>query len=319
MTAPPLIIGAAQRAVNHLTLDGARRVRIDLPEMLDLDDLLATLHSFQGSFDVRVRQASGSLYVLNLAECHGYLSAIRQKLAVSRRNHREFIDCEVLKAEQWEDCVDESNPLENLMACLSIWGNMPSRASYSYVRRGQSSTEEDMDVEDSTDRAVVIMAAQLSRIVCRKLEVSAYSYLQKVLNEWSTLSASEVQKFVRELGLVLLTLRWRISWWTLLGDGGNTPDTKGKEAFAYRVHSLCRVLYFYYCMMRRKLPTWSSKKEFYGTWSTYPDTALPVFEEFPEEESLSGFEAWMRNGQRLIFTAGVEGKLAGIGLRHERV
>ena len=89
-----------------------------------------------------------------------------------------------------------------------------------------------MDVENAEDRNAIIMAAQLSRIICRKLEVDAYSYLQQALNQWSALQPCELLRFVHELGRVLLTLRWRVSWWTLLGDGGLTPDPKGKEAFA---------------------------------------------------------------------------------------
>ena len=201
---------------------------------------------------------------------------------------------------------------------------MPSRARYSYVPRRQrylsnaTLAETAMDVEDATDRQAIVMAAQLSRIVCRKLEVEAYCHLQRVLNQWSSLEPNEVVKFVRELGLVLLTLRWRVSWWTLLGDGGTTPDPKGKEAYAFRVNRLCRVLYFYYCMMRRKLPNWCSKEEFLGKESVYPDTSVPVFEYFPMEESIEGFDAWMLQGLQLIENAGVEGKLAGIGLRNSR-
>jgi hypothetical protein len=202
---------------------------------------------------------------------------------------------------------------------------MPSRATYSYVYHrhdidsSSQSGEEDMNVEDKIDRDVIVMTAQLSRIVCRKLEVDAYSHLQRGLNGWSSLPPNELIKFVRELGLILLTLRWRVSWWTLLGDGGVEDDSKGKQAFAYRVHSLCRVLYFYFCMLHRKLPAYCSKKDFHGKWSTYPDTGLPVFEEFPKEESIEGFKDWMLKGRQLIVDANVEGKLANIGLRSERI
>lgn len=200
---------------------------------------------------------------------------------------------------------------------------MPSRASYSYIWRTEHAfedrEEEPMDVELDHDRETITMASQLSRIVCRKLEVDAYAHLQKVLNSWSTMPAADLARFARQLGLVLLTLRWRVSWWNLLGSGGDTPDPKGREAFAYRVNRLCRVLYFYFCMLRRKLPAWSTSKELHGVWSNYPDTSLPVFEGFPSEESIDGFHQWMREGVALIERAGVEGKLAGIGLRHERV
>lgn len=201
---------------------------------------------------------------------------------------------------------------------------MPSRASYSYVLNSVAGDtadliEMDMDVEDADDQDNIILAAQLSRVVCRKLEIAAYGHLQRALNDWSSLASDDMLKFVREMGCVLLTLRWRVSWWELLGNGGDIPDPSGREAFAYRVNRLCRVLYFYFCMIRRKLPPFLLSKELYGVWSTYPDTSIPIFEDFPQEESLDRFPKWMLNGKRLIITSGVEGRLAGIGLRHERL
>lgn len=176
-----------------------------------------------------------------------------------------------------------------------------------------------MDVEDDGDRDVIVVAAQLSRVVCRKLEVDAYGHVQRTLNNWTSVPPDELHRLVRELGLVLLTLRWRVSWWELFGNGGLAPDIAGRKAFAFRVNRLCRVLYFYYCMMRRKLPSWAPMRDLHGVWSAYPDTALPVFEEFPSEESIDGFAEWMVKGKQLIESAGVERKLAGIGLRHARL
>lgn len=196
---------------------------------------------------------------------------------------------------------------------------MPSRANYSYIPKPQRYLPKDlperkMDVENPDDRAHIILAAQLSRIVCRKLELDAYAHLQKTLNNISSMKPEDSVKFVRELGLILLTLRWRVSWWTLLGDGGTAPDI-GKERFEYRVKELCRVLYFYYCSARNKIPSWTERKSLEGVWSTYADTSLPIWDDFPTTESVEGFKAWMMKGQELIIKAGVAGKLARIGLK----
>ena len=193
---------------------------------------------------------------------------------------------------------------------------MPSRASYSYVPRRQrylpaALSETDMDVENMIDRDTIVMAAQLSRIVCRKLEVEAYCHLQKVLNQWLSLKPNEIAKFVRELGLILLTLRWRVSLRTLLNDEGTSSDPQGKEAFLYRVNRLCNTLYFYYCVMRMKLPSWCSKEDFRGKDSIYPGTSMPVYEYFPSEESIQGFDAWMLDGLELTREAEVESKMFG--------
>lgn len=197
---------------------------------------------------------------------------------------------------------------------------MPSRATYSYVTRGEHDSSEhvngkDMDVELDEGREDIILAAQLARIICRKLEVDAYDHIQRLLNQWTNIEAGELVSKVRELGLLLLTLRWRVSWWTLLGDGGMAPDPVGKAAFENRVNTLCRQLYFYYCMLRRKIPSWTASDDLNGVQSTYADTSNSVFDDFPGDESADGFENWMKTGRDLIVQAGVAKKLSGYGPR----
>jgi hypothetical protein len=170
-----------------------------------------------------------------------------------------------------------------------------------------------MNAKDPEDLEDIILAAQLSRIMCRKLELNAFAYLQKTLNNMSTLQAQEINKLAKELGLVLLILRWRLSWWTILGDGSNLSDT-GKQSFECRVSSLCRVLYFYYCSARRKIPSWSDAANLNGFWCSYADTSLVAFDDFPQEESIDGFNAWMKRGQTLINGADAVGKMGGVGL-----
>lgn len=105
----------SQRAVNRLTPDGQRRVRIDLPETLDLDSLLAWVDTARDSFDVRVRQQTGPLYVLNLRRCYQYLSTIRRSQSSGQQDLRGFIDHGILSASDWQKCVDECTPLADLM------------------------------------------------------------------------------------------------------------------------------------------------------------------------------------------------------------
>ena len=199
---------------------------------------------------------------------------------------------------------------------LPVWNNMPSRATYSYVSkaRGHSHSQEQglvsgefvMDPE-TDDRHDLIMAACLSRIVCRKLEVEAYAHLQRKLNA-GFIPDADMLPFLRLLGHILLTLRWRVSWWEEIGGGGGSsgdtaPDAE-KKGFEERVQSLCRVLYFYYCSLRRRLPAWTNSRELEGMISEYPD-AGKVFDDFPGVESVEGFEEWMAKGKSLIRTAGV--------------
>jgi hypothetical protein len=199
---------------------------------------------------------------------------------------------------------------------------MPSRATYSYVPIRHRFLPNDlpdraMDIENPAEKEDIMLAAHLSRIICRKLEVDAYSLLQRTLNQLSSLETEDIVKFVRELGLVLLTLRWRVSWWTMLGDGGKAPDI-GEERFEHRVHCLCRILYFYYCRMQSKIPSFTDKQSLHGIWSSYADTSTTIFDDFPKEESIEGFETWMQRGKELIVKAGVATKLAGIGLNAQK-
>jgi hypothetical protein len=105
----------AQRAVNHLTRSGDRRIRINLPEVLDIDNLLSCLKRYRGSFDIRARQASESLYILDLHQCYRYLSTIRRQQVDSRQDLRKFIDRDILKVGAWQDCINDCKPLDNLM------------------------------------------------------------------------------------------------------------------------------------------------------------------------------------------------------------
>lgn len=187
---------------------------------------------------------------------------------------------------------------------------MPSRASYDIVSLTEGVPSRPMDVENPEDKEEILIAAQLSRIVCRALEVAAFKYLQKELNNLTKGSKSNdgAEKFVRELGQLLLTLRWRISWWELLGDGSAIRDDS-RDRYVDRVRSLTRVLYFYYCNAKKKLPSWMDPQSLKGVQSCYAD-AEPIFDDFPHTDSIDGFHDWMMHGQELITEAGVQRRLS---------
>lgn len=275
-----------------------------------MNDLISLLNDRKGPFNIRARQASGSLYTIDLHECAKYLTEINK-----RKNHSErlcyFIDHDILKADHWLDCVKDCDPTTNVLALLGVWNNMPSRASYDFVSRNDTidSVYLPMNVETEHGRIDIMLAAQLSRIVCRKLEVAGYAALQKLLNGWHDQPADQQAIALQQIGHILLTLRWRVSWWELLGDGGRQEQVDiVKQRFEDRVTRLCRVLYFYYCNIRKKLPSFSDTKGLEGIWSRYADAGL-VYDDFPKIESLSGFQEWMSRGKELIVEAGVAGNL----------
>lgn len=182
---------------------------------------------------------------------------------------------------------------------------MPSRASYDFISLSDEISDRPMNVDDASDQVEILLAAQLSRIFCRKLEVDGYRALQYALNKnkWDDLPYESFVKFLSQLGHILVSLRWRVSWWELLGDGGPGLDID-KERYEERVRSLCKVLYFYYTSVKLRLPAWMSKGELEGVWSVYAD-ANRVWDDFPAITTAEGFEGWMARGKELIREAGV--------------
>ena len=176
---------------------------------------------------------------------------------------------------------------------------MPSRNSYELMPHNTSALARALDVEDQQDRGTIIFAAQLSRIVLRALEIEAFEALQKSVNELTKggKSDADVQILIGHLGRVLLSLRWRVSWWAIIGD---SPD----ERFISRVTKLAQILYCYYFVARKKMSLPSGQP---GSKirSLYADIE-PVYEDLPQTDSLDGFHAWMQNGQAVVQAARVQ-------------
>jgi hypothetical protein len=183
---------------------------------------------------------------------------------------------------------------------------MPSRASYDLVPLDKNSPERPLDPEDDQDRQEIIIAAQMSRIICRKLEIDGYKALQSSINEMRTHNTtfSHRKQLVMQLGKILLSLRWRMSWWQLLGDGSNTGDIF-RDRFVDRVEHLTKVLYFYYFALKARIGSYVDPIGLEGEISCYPD-AMPVFDGFPTVQSIQGFEEWLERGKALIKEANVE-------------
>jgi hypothetical protein len=190
---------------------------------------------------------------------------------------------------------------------------MPSRASYDIVSLENRLLDRPLNPEDPQDREEILVAAQLSRIVCRKLETDGFKALQRAINTLRFETPSGAAKLVKELGQILLTLRWRISWWELLGDGSDEPDPS-RDRYVERVRCLSRVLYFYYFTAKRRVGSWCEPNSLHGVWSTYADAA-PIFDDLPCVESIEGFHDWMEQGKQLVCQAGVQRRLS----QHHRI
>ncbi|PCG96285.1 Hypothetical protein PENO1_030890 [Penicillium occitanis (nom. inval.)] len=300
----------SQRAINHVTSTaGDHRVRIEIPSAFDLHELLNFLGERRGKFNIRASQSWGSLYVLDLGETYKFLKSLSEYNDNSQSTFLEFIDHRVIdskdKTKNWLSCVKDCDPMNNVYKLLSQWNNMPSRASYSFVALDGTSNDKLMDVSNDQDRRDILLAAQLSRIFCRLLEVEGFRKLERDFYniKWKRISLDAHLRFLEELGNILLSLRWRVSWWKRLGDGGKEPDPS-QQHYVDRVELLCRILYVYYTSVLTKLPAWSATDNLKGKYSRYADTEQEIWDNFPEDPSEDGFQRWMAQGQELIEQAG---------------
>ncbi|KAJ6082536.1 hypothetical protein N7499_007410 [Penicillium canescens] len=288
---------------------------MEIPSEFDLGQLLSLLAERQGRFNIRASQSWGSLYVLDLGETYKFLKALSEYNGNSKSTFLEFIDRRIVdskdKSKNWLSCVADCDPMNQAYTLLSQWHNMPSRAKYSFVSLDASGEERPMDINSATDRREILLAAQLSRIFCRMLEVEGFRKLERDFYniKWKQISHETHVRFLGELGHILLTLRWRVSWWKRLGDGGQTPDPS-QQHYIDRVELLCRILYVYYTCVLAKLPSWSAADVPKGIWSTYADSENAIWDDFPSDSSDDGFHGWMERGRDLIEQAGVPSRIS---------
>ena len=294
----------SQRKVNHLTLDGSRRASLELPEVLDLDDLLSSVLLRGRSFNILVRQSDTPLYTLDLGKSSRFLLGLRSRCSSSSVNVRYFVDDLLPKTEGGFDLLTTPVRTAELLALQACWNNMPSRVTYEVVNTASGASRM-LDVEDSEDQGDIRLAAQLSRIISRVLEVAAFEHLQARMTELvmhESKGVVDIERLVDSLGRILLTLRWRMAWWRRFGDA--TSGDVNRDRFVGRVDSLLRVLYFYYLYALRRMPPGTDLGSFVGVLSLYAD-AKPVFEKLPRDGSFEGFQAWLAQGDESIERAGV--------------
>lgn len=197
---------------------------------------------------------------------------------------------------------------------------MPSRVSFSTVATNGTNTVTPMDIENSEQEGDIILAAQLSRIICRALETQAFDALQKALNKSTTFDSPEdAKQLLFELGCNLLQCRWRIAWWERSGDGG-PYDTISKQRYIKRLQELTKVLYFYFCSAKCKLPSWlTDTSGLQGIYSSYAGTNASFFDDFPHANSITAYEEWMNHGRRLVCLAETEKRFAELNLYPEPI
>ncbi|KAH7324533.1 hypothetical protein B0I35DRAFT_163639 [Stachybotrys elegans] len=300
----------AQHYVNHLQRDLIRRTRLEMPDTINMFELMRLAASYSNDYDVRVSQGNQVLYDIDLAQCHAYLAHVGSSLP-SLYSFQSFIGQLLRPGDDWKACIKDS-PItaDNLLAKLTLWNNAPSRLTFSLVSKCGGDARP-LDPDRKVERPLILGIAQIARIMGRRLEVTGYLDLQKKLLTPDSATA----EFIQQLGAHLLSLRWRLSWWALFelgvnnGESDNTSQGEIKEVFE-RVRKLCRTLYFYFVSLKRRATAASvDTKHITGQTSQYPDAQHEIYEAYPWEESESGWLKWENEGKDKIEEAGVKEQL----------
>ncbi|KAL3446322.1 hypothetical protein BJX65DRAFT_130219 [Aspergillus insuetus] len=295
---------AAQRAINYPTHEGSGPLRIDIPPELDILDVFHELNARQGRFNIGVLDGSNAIFTISTNHTEMFLSGITQSAAHSNMDFLTFINHiipgQMTGSEDWRSCIVTDAPVANLNPLIWKWNHMPSRFKYSLIPAKDKQPERDLNVEIGQDQPDILLAAQLSRIVCRMVEVEGFRRLERKLYDikWKQMTHEGQLSFLSELGHILFTLRWRLSWWKRFGD--DTPkSSSAMHPYMHRVATLSRILYAYYSFLRSRLPSWL-KETPTGIWSTNTHCKNKVWNDFPKDSSDKGFQAWMDRGEDLI-------------------
>jgi len=155
------------------------------------------------------------------------------------------------------------------------------------------------------DLDTIQVAAQLFGVVHRVLELSTFESLESVLKKDDMVGP----EFLQGLGQLLLLLRWRVSLWKYLGTSlpCNEEVLAQREGFSKNIYQLCSCLYMYFCFNRRQRLRMENLQgyDLGGQTSTYPHAQHAVVESFPGEESIKGFEKWMKDGEKSVKESGI--------------
>ncbi|EEY18928.1 conserved hypothetical protein [Verticillium alfalfae VaMs.102] len=311
----------SQRAIHHISIDGSKRICKPLPEEFPLDEVIRTLQSVAGRFDLRVSQGGRSMYVLRLDQCRNYLSRLRDLYLQKgyEPNMSAFIDKELFqdrpRSDNWTSMITDcqASTKDDKIALLLALGNMPSRATYSYVplphrhAKQNSLSGRNIDPEAAHEEKYLTCAAHLARIIARKVEVEAYTHIQTRCHNANQLSDADLNRLLQNIGLLLVSLRWRHTWWGMLGDG-TVQCEPHRGDYEVRVRELCEGLYFWFCSLRRRFPPSPAdvSDKLSGVHSHYADTTNSVWDAFPgrDQESREGFNVWLGHGPALVIQAG---------------
>ena len=171
---------------------------------------------------------------------------------------------------------------------------MPNRNTYTLRPLSGNERSRLLDVEHPEDRDIILMAAQLCRIILRALELKGFRTLQKELGDISRLQKiADRESVIYRTGQLLMTLRWRLALWELSASG--SVDL----GFSTRVKTITWSIYFWFLFSKQQLPDENQDAIPKGTWSYYAETER-TWEEFPQVATSEGFKTWLLGAHELI-------------------
>ena len=174
---------------------------------------------------------------------------------------------------------------------------MPSRNTYSYLPINGTPPRL-MNIDD--EKSDILLAVHLCRIVVRMLEVNAFKFLQKIINDLpkKRFQDGEIKQLLQDLIGLLCSLRWRLSWWAVFEVGPST-DNDSCDTYTERVTMLTHTLYFWYLVIKKKFP-YQPRSEFHHR-DAISDQG--VYDDYPHDESTEGFQLWLARGRSLVSKA----------------
>ncbi|QYT02896.1 hypothetical protein H0G86_009879 [Trichoderma simmonsii] len=280
------------------------RQPIELPLDINIEHLLGLINKLQNDYDIiRIHGPRGIRYELDLHACWVYINS--NCSPIIHRFQPLINGLTIQRHDTWKACIKnpDSQPLNSESLCETLLAMDDMAPWFTYTLRPKPNNEKTnvtllttLAPENTYERQIIILTAQLSRIIGRKIELQFYQQLEEALAN-SAIS----RELVLDVGYMLMSLRrrltqWKYHWERVSPNRESDDELEDKKDQSsnpiIHIQQLCKILYVYFCYMRRRLPPYKRKDiETMIVW--YPDIEGEVQETFPKYESEEGFEDWL--------------------------
>ncbi|KAK0386161.1 hypothetical protein NLU13_5998 [Sarocladium strictum] len=306
------------------------RLFIPMPKTLSIHDLRNNFsYLIRNSYpSIRVSSHSNNnsnnnttLYDISLAGSLSYLSSERNSSLSTFKNWPALINTlSASPSDGWLSCLTppyRRRTEHQILSVLPSWTAQQGYFTYSLVSAaaaaaGSSSADGSSDVvcqldpDDPLQRRLLVSAAQVSRIIARKVERIGFDCLQGILpgaDPKSKPSASNLPDpfHVRVLGRLALQLRFQCHLWDAPGSPRqSTPIAlSAHDDCVDAVRWVCRSLYVFHCWLYRILRPvdLAGGPSIECSISRYPGAGRAVSELMSKGENDHGFLDWWAEGE----------------------